>query len=384
MTYAGGRVIHDADAHIMETAEWLVPYADPQLRDRVLIDGAPTSASVEAELALQADAGFRSKDAEELMLRKNWRAVGSLYADDRPAALDLLGFRSQLVFNTYLSGAMVRVEASGDAELAYGMAAAHNRAMLEFCSVDERLLATCIVPLIDLERAPGFAAEAIEQGASALLVASAPPGHSPSHVALDGVWAAAAEARIPVVTHVGGGGRLLDPAYFENGLPPVKDFHGGDGNFKSVDYMAIPYPVMQTLAVLVIDGVLDRHPDLRVGIIEQGGSWLPGFLRNLDSSAVAFHRNEERLQRLELKPSEYVLRQVRVTPYPHEDAGWIISQSGPGVCMFSSDYPHVEGGRNPLKRFDGSLAGCSDDEVRRFYADNFVDLMGAALPAALV
>ena len=46
---------------------------------------------------------------------------------------------------------------------------------------------------------------------------------------------------------------------------------------------------------------------------------------------------------------------MRVTPYPHEDAGWIIANSGEEVCLFSSDYPHVEGGRNPLKRFNDSL-----------------------------
>ena len=70
---------------------------------------------------------------------------------------------------------------------------------------------------------------------------------------------------------------------------------------------------------------------------------------------------------------------VRVTPYPHEPAGWIIKNAGPEVAMFSSDYPHVEGGRNPLRRFDASLAGRSDAERRAFYCDNFVDFMGPRL-----
>ena len=30
----------------------------------------------------------------------------------------------------------------------------------------------------------------------------------------------------------------------------------------------------------------------------------------------------------------------------------MIRNVGPDICMFSSDYPHAEGGRNPLKRFD--------------------------------
>ena len=88
---------------------------------------------------------------------------------------------------------------------------------------------------------------------------------------------------------------------------------------------------------------------------------------------------EERLHRLSAPPSEIVRRQVRVTPYPHEDTGWIIANSGEEVCLFSSDFPHVEGGRNPLKRFGDSLAGTAQAAQDRFYRENFIDLMGEGL-----
>ena len=201
-----------------------------------------------------------------------------------------------------------------------------------------------------------MAQEAIAMGAAALLVASGcPPDHSPSHVGLDPVWAAASEAGIPVVFHVGGTGDLIDPAYFRNGLPVPPDFHGGEENFRSVDYMGIPGPPAQTLATLIFDGVLERFPDLRIGVIEQGAIWVPSWLRQMEAAFEAFARHEERLQSLSLRPTEYVRRQVRFTPYPTEDVGWIIAQAGPEVCLFSSDYPHVEGGRRPIERFEASL-----------------------------
>ena len=54
-----------------------------------------------------------------------------------------------------------------------------------------------------------------------------------------------------------------------------------------------------------------------------------------------------------------------MTPYPHEDVAWIIRESGDEICLFSSDFPHVEGGRNPLKRFDDSLGrGVADRHQR--------------------
>jgi predicted TIM-barrel fold metal-dependent hydrolase len=116
-------------------------------------------------------------------------------------------------------------------------------------------------------------------------------------------------------------------------------------------------------------------------VIELGATWAPGWMRQLDSAFEAFRKNETRLQAMEMKPSEYVQRQIRVTPYPHEDTGWTIENTGPHVCLFSSDFPHVEGGRNPIARFDRSMdaAGTSPDDRERFYVDNFVDLMGEAL-----
>jgi predicted TIM-barrel fold metal-dependent hydrolase len=147
--------------------------------------------------------------------------------------------------------------------------------------------------------------------------------------------------------------------------------------------MMIAHSVMLSLAAMIFDGVLDRHPKLKFGAIELGASWLPGWMRNMDAGASAFMKGEERLKKLSLKPSDFVRRQVRVTPYPHEDAGWIVTNAGEEVCLFSSDYPHVEGGRNPLKRFDDALATVSPAARERFYRDNFIDLMGEGLPADL-
>ena len=108
---------------------------------------------------------------------------------------------------------------------------------------------------------------------------------------------------------------------------------------------------------------------------------MPSWMRFIDSAFDAFRKNEERLQKLALRPSEYVRRQVRVTPYPAEDVGWIVANAGDEVCLFSSDYPHVEGGRNPIKRFEESMASLTEPQKQRFYVDNFVDLMGSGLAA---
>jgi predicted TIM-barrel fold metal-dependent hydrolase len=399
MAYNSTRVIHDADAHIMEPPGWLRGYADPEVRDRIAPltfrsgnelrqTGDPDEQRRNLEAAFDTlrerhgSPEYRATEAVEIMSRKNFAATGSFIAEDRPRALDLLGFSSQLVFNTFHNRQLHDWEHSGDLDLAYGGARAHNRGMVEFCSVDARLLPTCYVPLADFERAASMAGEAIDLGAAALLVASGcPPGHSPSHRGLDPVWAQAQEAGLPVVFHVGGTGDLIDPNYFVNGLPIPPDFHGGDENFRSVDYMGIPGPPAQTLATMIFDGVFERFSNLRVGVIEQGAIWVPSWLRQMEAAFDAFVRHEDRLSDLALRPSEYVRRQVRFTPYPTEDVGWIIKESGPEVAMFSSDYPHVEGGRKPLEHFAASLADTDEGAQQRFYVDNFVDLLGSAARA---
>ena len=390
MPYAEGRVMHDADSHTMEIPGFLDDYLEARFRPAVAAVGLmrrrPNLAKEVADIERRRvdDSDWRGQETAQLMLRKNREALGAYRREDRSRALDHLGFASQLVFTTELLRALPTLEDQGDLDAAAAGAEAHNRYMVDFCASDRRLLPTGYVPLADFALAKQATERAIKRGCKALMIASrCPPGHSPSHVGLDPVWAQAQEAGLPIVFHVGGGGRLMDPNFFNNGLPPVPDFHGGDDNFRSIDYLAIAYPPMQAVAALIIDRVLDRFPRLKVGVIEQGASWLPGWMRAMDSAHRAFFKNEERLQRMTLKPSEYVRRQVRVTPYPHEDTGWIVANAGEEVCLFSSDYPHVEGGRNPLKRFEESMAATPDAAKQRFYCDNFIDLMGDGLAPEL-
>ena len=49
-----------------------------------------------------------------------------------------------------------------------------------------------------------------------------------------------------------------------------------------------------------------------------------------------------------MKPSDYLRRQVRVTPFPGEDVAELVKISSPELYLFSSDYPHPEGTKDPI------------------------------------
>ena len=93
------------------------------------------------------------------------------------------------------------------------------------------------------------------------------------------------------------------------------------------------------------------------------------------SGQRAFRRTEEPLRNLEAKPSEYVRRHLKFTPFPGEPVGWMIEEAGPELFMFSSDYPHPEGGRDPLAKFEEVLVTASEADQARFYARNMAELL---------
>jgi hypothetical protein len=61
-----------------------------------------------------------------------------------------------------------------------------------------------------------------------------------------------------------------------------------------------------------------------------------------------------------------------------EEVGLFIDQSNPDLYLFSSDYPHIEGGRNPIGRFEGALEGRSEAVKELFYAENFLRIFPKA------
>jgi hypothetical protein len=95
----------------------------------------------------------------------------------------------------------------------------------------------------------------------------------------------------------------------------------------------------------------------------------------VDTAAKYFGKFEPGLKDLSLEPSDYLRRQVRFTPLVFEDVEWLIESAGPELFLFSTDFPHPEGGRDPFGRFEASLGKTAVDERRLFYAENFLHLM---------
>jgi uncharacterized protein len=377
--YVGDRKVFDADSHVMELPDFLDDFIDPVYKDRLGAGAAGSWGRVidqaQARARARATVKAEAEEAEARLLQdKGWHAMGAFDPEERSRVLDLLGVEGQLVFATF-SGSRF---AGSDADRLYAGSRAQNRAMARFCAGDKRLLPVAFVPLVEPARAATLATEAIEDGCAAVMVPSTAAGDlAPTHPNLDCFWDVLSEAGVPFVLHVGGGGRLLDRAFHNNDMP-VPDHLGGGENVRSKDFLAIPRSPELFLGVLIYDGLFDRFPKLRGGCIEQGAGWVVSWLRQLDYGWRAFRRTEEPLRRLQLAPSDYVRRHLKFTPFPGEPVGWMMEQAGPELFMFSTDYPHPEGSRDPLKKFEQNLAGVSDEHLARFFHDNMSELVYGA------
>ena len=379
MPYAEGRIYNDADSHIMETRDWLAGYIDPRLRDRLPPpDFSRTGRMADAIGKVRDEQHWKSVNLEaNLMNLKGWDAYGATDSAERTRALDMLGFNCQLVFASIAPAQFWGSfsQQQHDADLLYGGARALNRAMVDFCAHDQRLLPVGFVSLDVPERAEREIEEAIRLGCRTVWIpATAAGDKSPTHPDLDGVWARLQDANMPFMLHIGAGQIPIEPAWLNNGLKAT-DFLGGGETVRAKDFMLMHAPSELFLSAMVLDGTFEKFPRLRGGCIEQGAMWVVPWLKRLDAAQESFVRTEPALA-LPMRASEYARRNLRFTPFPTEPVGWMIEQAGADLFMFSSDYPHIEGGRNPLKRFESSMPNTDEDAKDKFYARNFNDLMG--------
>jgi len=374
--------VFDADSHVMEIPGWLESHADGTVKEHLrplALGGAGKFAEqAVADAAARAERGERAQESEAstLLRSKGWSAVGAFDPGERSAVLDVLGFAAQLVFPTFAATQF----AGSDVDLLYGGADSLNRAMAAFCDDDDRLLAVATVPWGAPERTVATARRAIDEGCRAVMVPTDLPKGvvSPTHPDHHPLWEMLERENVPVVSHIGGGGRPVRPGFHDNGRP-VSDFLGGGENVRAKDFMAIHQRPEVFWAAMVLDGMFERFPGLRGASVEEGALWVVPWLRRLDR-AMQFAKSEEPLRDLTCLPSEYVQRNMRFTPFAGEPVGWMMEQAGADLFLFSSDYPHPEGTKDPIDRFESTMGGVDAAGLVGFYHANFADLYRGAVP----
>ena len=388
MTYAHRKQIYDADTHMMERPDWIAEFSDATIKPHLepfvggkeeILKQIDTAIKSFKERMSNQDISTKANKNFMSMEHKGWNGLGAFDSKERKLANDLLGFDAYILFPT---SAFNQVIAAKEQKILMGGIQALNRGLATFCKEDKRMFPTAYIPLgLGPDIAKKFVEEAIGMDFSVILIDTvAPRGQiSFTHPDYNKFWSAVQDADLSVTLHVGadGGYSPVPKSFYEN-QKKVPTHVEGDAPNDALAYMAIQYNAELFLSAMIFDGVLERFPKLRIGVVELGASWIISWMKHLDQSYKAFRKFQD-LSQLKLLPSEYVLRQIKVTPFAGEDIGWILNSGGEDLLMFASDYPHHEGTDDPIGRFERSMEGVNENQRSKFYTENFKSLLGSHL-----
>lgn len=327
-----------------------------------------------------ADVEARKHNREKVWSTKGISALGSCDAKDRVEALDLMGMRSQLIFPNDYSREM-RV----DDDMARFICSRYNDVALDWAAQadPDRLRIVAQINTHDVDYATAEVERVIKRGAKAIVIPCAKPmgGVSPAHSKWDRFWSILQEAQVPFTIHLGGGGLTAikepdDPMLPDRGwsdsdtlrVPPAERV-GGEEAVSPYFLLVAHIPAEVFLISAVMGGLFEKFPRLTFGIFEFGTGWIGPTLERMDGWAAFLAKVANK--KYPLKPSDYVRRNVRVSPFFHEDFATTAERYNlKDIFCFMSDYPHMEGGKDPIGAYKKNADRLGPEFERAFFVDN--------------
>jgi predicted TIM-barrel fold metal-dependent hydrolase len=311
----------DADAHVIEPSGVFGPAQTPDRNPMDLPATTPFVACGGADLTDQWEHGF---DAPSYL-----------------RAMDAQGIDAVVLYPSV--GLFVPYQPELDAAESDDACRRYDDWVASYCAHNpQRLSAVGIAPLADPQRA---AAETRRAAALGLVAMMARPNHlygrNLGDRAYDPFYDALEETGLVLAVHEGLGlrGETIGRARFDG--------------FALRHALSHPLEQMAAMASLVLDGALERHPNLRVAFLESGTGWVPYWLARLDD-----HREwmaESETKDLSLSASEYFARQCVVSSDPEDRlASASVRSLGADHVIWASDFPH------PDAEFPGAVTEFSE------------------------
>jgi len=383
--------VFDCDTHCYETRDACTRYLPEEYLDRAITtvkdaDGKDVVlagrriATFNSEQGMGFDYAYRPGSLSQMLKEMASGDPDARYEPepmreeyvDRAARLKLLD--AQGVARCVLYPGALALSAEGyvaDTDALYANLSSFNRWYDETWgfNYEDRIYATALLSLRDLDRAVELTDEILARGAKVVLLPTGPAyGRGPADPYFDPVWARLAEAGVVIALHV-------MPFWYFDAVSPAwgLDPDPAAWHMSAWQWMNVygERPVVDTISSLIFDNLFGRYPRLNVLISEHGASWVPHALRHMDKSRGMGRNGPWRGGPLEERPSAIFKRHVRVTPYPEDDVLAIIDQldGDEGFLVFGSDFPHAEGVADPAD-FEQLLDPLPGDAVRRIMRGN--------------
>jgi hypothetical protein len=378
----------DIDTHEMTPAEvWVREFGD-DVRDIAEAFMNVPKFTPEVDSSIPGYAGDNTEITPETVWRmKGCLAPGATDLKRRLEIMDRTGIKRQLLFPSGVAiyGSWLAnwpseygflASFKGDRTAwAYRLWEAHNRYCVRVAKISERIRPVAVLYGDSPKEIIDKARRLIADGVRAFwLFSSRPPGGvSPAHNDLDPLWKLISDAECTASLHVGSDGNFVKTTCWAKAAAfegyklgtefDLSPWHTSTNHLASQNF----------LGTCVVGGVFERHPTLRFGVIELGAYWVGHLAETLD----LWHKNNSQFgsvktNRLPAMPSSYINRNVRVTPFDFEPADQYFERYPylSDIYCYSSDYPHLEGGRETMHRFAAKIERLGSEIKEKFFVKN--------------
>lgn len=292
----------------------------------------------------------------------------------RLAVLEEQGIHAEVTYpGPHLAGALsplmfAGMETGEDLELTWAAISAYNRWLADFCNAAPGRRAGCIViDLHDMDRAieeiewarrAGLFGGIILPGMS---LTNGLPGYSADYY--EPFWSACEDNNMVINLHPGFSGMPTDADLFD-------EKRGGFITLYEV-FLCARRPIW----FMILGGVFDRHPRLRVVVSESTVHWVPALIRDLD---MHFDKHGYAPVRayLQRRPREYFDEHIRFGgSLMHPDEVAMRHDIGVDKVMWGTDYPHLESAfpfhRTVVRHL---LGGAPEGDLRRILGHNALEV----------
>lgn len=369
--------IMDSDMHIVEPADMWERYIDARFQDR-----APKIVGnyLVGYYGLMQDQMLPAVDSQA---RERWRGMHRWVAphvQDHAArgfdaacqleAMDREGVDMAALFPTI--GLYVMGFDGLEPQCAAAICRAYNNWLYDFCQRDpERLRGVAMIPPHDIAEALKETRRAVKElGFLGIFVHPSPINGRQWHERyFDPLWSELQTLDVPVCFHEGTGTVVRQPGD-QFGL-----------NRLMVHASSHPIAMMYTSMSLIVGGVLEAFPGLRVGFLECNVGWVPFWLDRMDRDYARLA--EWDAPTLQMKPSAYFLRQCCAGAEEERGLRQVVEQIGDANIVWSTDYPHWDSDY-PHAAEEFLALPVTDETKRQILWDNCVRLYGLAESAANV
>jgi len=351
-------IVIDADSHVMEPADLWTRYLEEPYRDRAIrieeIDGVETLLMDNQPILAGRLAGLggvhldRSKVFGPDMKYQDGCPPASYDPAERAKLYDAWGVDKGVLFPTI----GILPFPTDDQDLASAYCRAYNRWQHDHHkAIPDRTIPIAIINWASLDDAVDELKACIRVGFAGLFV---PPevinGLLPGNPFFDPIWRRCAEAGIPGCLHV--------IVRFVGAAVPFRVWQDGDaGPLFSFGLGAIGQ-IEPALASMIIDGLFDRMPTLKILAVEAGCGWAAHLMDRLDQKYR--HFRDLLATPLELKPSEYIKRNCYFSAEPEERTiGAMLDLVGEDRILWGSDFPHIDSSMDAPGFISASIADLS-------------------------